>query len=80
MVPNHAWHVDFYDKLKPYGIATNECIDDFSRNVVLLEANTTNSDPKVIANYYTETLRVAHSASMQIWELKTFTVNKCKCS
>ena len=50
--PNYVWHIDSYDKLKPYGIAINGCIDGFSRNVIWLEANTTNSDPKVIANYF----------------------------
>jgi DNA-binding Lrp family transcriptional regulator len=50
--PDHVWHVDSYDKLKPYGIAINGCIDGFSRSVIWLEANSTNSDPKVIANYY----------------------------
>lgn len=50
--PNYVWHVDSYDKLKPYGIAINGCIDGFSRNIIWLEANTTNSDPKVIAYYF----------------------------
>ena len=50
--PNYVWHVDSYDKLKPYGIAINGCIDGYSRKIIWLEANTTNSDPKVIANYF----------------------------
>ncbi|KAJ8303145.1 hypothetical protein KUTeg_019541 [Tegillarca granosa] len=50
--PDYVWHVDSYDKLKPYGIAINGCIDGYSRNIIWLEANTTNSDPKVISNYY----------------------------
>ena len=29
--PNYSWHVDSYDKLKPYWIAINVCIDGFSR-------------------------------------------------
>ncbi|XP_061193724.1 uncharacterized protein LOC133201956 [Saccostrea echinata] len=55
--PNYVWHMDSYDKLKPYGIAINGCIDGFSRNIVWLEANITNSDPKVIANYYIKAVR-----------------------
>lgn len=50
--PNFVWHVDSYDKLKPYGIAINGCLDGYSRYVVWLEASTTNSDPKVIASYF----------------------------
>ncbi|XP_052105159.1 uncharacterized protein LOC127738093 [Mytilus californianus] len=49
--PNFAWHIDSYDKLKPYGIAINWCIDGFLRYMVWLEAGTTNNDPKVISNY-----------------------------
>ncbi|KAF3851382.1 hypothetical protein F7725_013154, partial [Dissostichus mawsoni] len=38
--PNHVWHVDGYDKLKPYGLAISGCID------------ATNNDPGVIAQNY----------------------------
>ncbi|KAF3856889.1 hypothetical protein F7725_017612 [Dissostichus mawsoni] len=50
--PNALWHMDSYDKLKPYGIAINGCIDGFSRYIMWMEAYTTNSDPNVIADYY----------------------------
>ncbi|KAL7870469.1 hypothetical protein SRHO_G00079660, partial [Serrasalmus rhombeus] len=36
--PNALWHMGGYDKLKPYGIAINGCIDGFSRYVLWLEA------------------------------------------
>ena len=42
--PNHVWHVDGYDKLKPYHFAISCCIDDYSRRVMWLcveEATTT---------------------------------------
>jgi hypothetical protein len=45
---------DGYDKLKPYGICIHGCIDGFSRYVVWLKADTTNSDPAVICRYYLE--------------------------
>ncbi|XP_067660094.1 uncharacterized protein [Haliotis asinina] len=50
--PNNVWHIDSYDKLKPYGMAINGCIDGFSRNIIWLDVCKTNSDPKVIAGYY----------------------------
>ena len=50
--PNYLWHMDSYDKLKPYGICINGCLDGFSRHVIWLEAYHTNSDPRVIASYY----------------------------
>ncbi|CAC5395296.1 unnamed protein product [Mytilus coruscus] len=55
--PNFAWHIDSYDKLKPYGIAINGCIDGFSRYMVWLEAGTTNSDLKVISNYFIKAVK-----------------------
>lgn len=50
--PNYLWHVDSYDKLKPYGIAINGCIDGFSRHIIWLEAGSTSNDPRVIAGYF----------------------------
>uniref|UniRef100_A0A3B1K095 Zmp:0000000984 n=1 Tax=Astyanax mexicanus TaxID=7994 RepID=A0A3B1K095_ASTMX len=50
--PNFTWHVDSYDKLKPYGICINGAIDGFSRMVIWLHAYKTNSNPKVIASYF----------------------------
>lgn len=50
--PNFTWHMDSYDKLRPYGIAINGCIDGFSRYLVWLEANYTASDPKVVGGYF----------------------------
>ncbi|KAK3099017.1 hypothetical protein FSP39_025318 [Pinctada imbricata] len=55
--PDYVWHVDSYDKLKPYGIAINGCIDGYSRNIIWLEANITNSDPSVIADYYIQAVK-----------------------
>lgn len=45
--PNYLWHVDSYDKLKPYGICINGCIDGFSRHIIWLRAGITASNPKV---------------------------------
>uniref|UniRef100_A0A3P9IEL3 Integrase core domain-containing protein n=1 Tax=Oryzias latipes TaxID=8090 RepID=A0A3P9IEL3_ORYLA len=52
MGPNETWHVDGYDKLKPFGIAINGCIDGFSRKIMWLNCGKTNNDPLVIAQYY----------------------------
>ena len=27
--PNYIWHMDGYDKLKPFGIAVHGCIDGY---------------------------------------------------
>ena len=52
--PNYVWHIDGYDKLKPYGICIHGSIDGFSRSIVWLEAYTTNNDPEVVAGYFIE--------------------------
>ena len=54
--PNWVWHVDGYDKLKPYGIAINGCVDGFSRYVLWLEAYNSNSNPTLIAGYFMKTV------------------------
>ncbi|XP_039608696.1 uncharacterized protein LOC120528585 isoform X1 [Polypterus senegalus] len=50
--PNYVWHVDGYDKLKPYGIAISGCIDGFSRKILWLSCGPTNNNPAVIATNY----------------------------
>ena len=52
--PNFTWHMDCYDKLKPYGICISGCIDGFSRKIIWLQAYHTSSDPGVIAGYFIE--------------------------
>ncbi|KAJ8017685.1 hypothetical protein HOLleu_44735 [Holothuria leucospilota] len=50
--PNYVWHIDSYDKLKPFGICINGCIDGETRYVLWVEAHTTSSDPRLIAGYF----------------------------
>ncbi|XP_039596017.1 uncharacterized protein LOC120543149 [Polypterus senegalus] len=50
--PNYLWHMDSYDKLTPFGIAVNGCIDGFSRHIIWMQANVTNSKPEVVAGYF----------------------------
>lgn len=57
--PNYVWHIDGYDKLKPYGICISGCIDGFSRKIIWLEAYKTNSDPRIIAGYYIDAVTSA---------------------
>ena len=50
--PNYIWHMDSYDKLTPFGIGVNWCIDGFSRHIIWMQANVTNSKPQVVAAYF----------------------------
>lgn len=54
---NFLWHLDSYDKLKPFGICVNGCIDGFSRYILWLRAAETNNNPKVIGGYYIDTVK-----------------------
>ena len=54
--PNFCWHVDGYDKLKPFGFAIHGAIDGFSRKILWLEVGPTNNHPQVIALYYVQTV------------------------
>lgn len=42
--PHFLWHVDLYDKLKPYKISINSAIDWSSQMVIWLYAYSTNSE------------------------------------
>ncbi|XP_052704776.1 uncharacterized protein LOC128180681 [Crassostrea angulata] len=50
--PNDTWHIDGYDKLKPYGLSIHGCIDGYSRKIMWLRVGSSNNDPTVIARYY----------------------------
>ena len=50
--PNYQWHIDGYDKLRLFGFFIHGCIDGFSRKILWLEVAESNHDPKLIANYF----------------------------
>ena len=49
--PNYLWHIDGYDKLKPFGFCIHGAIDGYSRRVLWLEVANTNNDPEIIGSY-----------------------------
>ena len=55
--PNHTWHVDGYDKLRPYGFLISGCIDGFSRRIIWLRCAFTNHDPAIISGYFLDSVR-----------------------
>ncbi|KAK3107378.1 hypothetical protein FSP39_013197 [Pinctada imbricata] len=54
--PNFIWHIDGYDKLKPFGLCIHGCIDGYSRKMIWLKAYHTNNDPKIIGGYFIEAI------------------------
>lgn len=57
--PNHSWHCDGYDKLKPFGFPIHGCIDGWSRKVIWLHVTRSNNLPSNIASYYLEAVEYA---------------------
>ena len=55
--PNFVWHIDGYDKLKPYGFSVHAAIDGYSRRILWLEVSPTNKDPTYIARYFLDCIR-----------------------
>ncbi|KAK3088506.1 hypothetical protein FSP39_019978 [Pinctada imbricata] len=52
--PNFIWHIDGYDKLKPFGLCISGCVCGFSRKVIWLKVYNTNNNPRIIGGYYLE--------------------------
>ena len=50
--PNYLWHIDGYDKLKPFGFCIHGAIDGYSRRVLWLKVASTNNDPEIIGFYF----------------------------
>lgn len=58
--PNFTWHIDGFDKLKPYGFAIHGAIDGFSKRILWLEVASSNSDPAVIGFYFLNCVKQLH--------------------
>lgn len=52
--PNHVWHADGYDKLKPYGFPIHGAIDGWSRKIMWLRVARSNNLPEIPATFYLE--------------------------
>ena len=46
--PNFLWHIDGYDKLKPFGLCIHGAINGFSRRIMWLEVDHSNNNPSII--------------------------------
>ena len=50
--PNFIWHIDGYDKLKPFEFCIHGAIDGYSRCIMWLEVDHSNNNPCTIAKYF----------------------------
>ncbi len=55
--PNYLWHIDGYDKLKPFGFCVHGAIDGYSRKVIWLEVANSNNNPRIVVQYYLDYAR-----------------------
>ena len=54
--PNYVWHLDGYDKLKPFGFAIHGAIDGWSRKILWLYVGSSNNDPSFISTLYLQSV------------------------
>jgi len=73
--PNFVWHIDGYDKLKPYGFCVHGGIDGCSRRLIWLEIGTTNNNPEVIAKFYLDAVKQVGGLPGISFFLMTSTIN-----
>ena len=50
----YVWHIDGYDKLKPFGFCIHGAIDGYSRRILWLEVTPSNKDPCIIGYHFYE--------------------------
>ena len=54
--PDHTWHIDGYDKLKPYGFAIHGAVDGYSRRILWFYVSASNNNPSDKAFYFLQTI------------------------
>ena len=64
--PKWVWHLDGYDKLKPFGFQIHGCIDGYSRRVLWLNLLKSNKDPKEVCNLFVNYLTVIKGVPRKI--------------
>ena len=55
--PNFIWHLDGYDKLKPFGLSIHGAIDGYSRRIPWLEVGASNNNPRIVARYFLDCVK-----------------------
>lgn len=65
--PNFCWHLDGYDKLKPFGFSIHGCVDGFSRRIIWLELQRSNKNPRCIASYFLKNVKAARGCPVRVF-------------
>ena len=56
---NFCWHINGYDKLKPFGFSIHGCVDGFSKRIIWLEVRHQKKNPQLIAQYFLRSVKGA---------------------
>ena len=64
--PNRIWHLDSYDKFKPFGFESKRCIDGDSRCTLWLNILRSNKDPKEVCNTFVNYLAVTKGVPQKV--------------
>ena len=65
--PNHCWHIDGYDKLKPFGFSIHGCVDGFSRRIIWLEVQRSNKNPRAVAKYFLKCVKASRGCPTRVY-------------
>jgi len=64
--PNYIWHLDGYDKIKPFGFCIHGAIDGYSRKILWLEVGSSNNNPRIVAKYFINCIKELSGAPRTI--------------
>jgi hypothetical protein len=65
--PNFCWHIDGYDKLKPFGFSIHGCVDGFSRRIIWLELMRSNKNPRLVAKHFLKHVKAARGCPTRVY-------------
>jgi hypothetical protein len=65
--PNFCWHIDGYDKLKPFGFSIHGCVDGFSRRIIWLELMRSNKNPCFVAKHFLKHVKAARGCPTRVY-------------
>ena len=65
--PNCAWHIDGYDKIKPYDFPEHSCIDGYSRCILwFLSIVSSNNNPDIVGKLCLDYVKFVRRAPKKI--------------
>ena len=64
--PNFVWHIDGYDKIKPWGFPIHGAIDGYSRCILWLQVTCSNNAPDNIACLYLTAVSTAEGCPVEL--------------